>query len=287
MLTNKAIRAPQFSASIRIFGRELDFDSLSSVLGQPSHTHRSGEHGRTSKPFSQDLWSLDSPLARSASLDEHIRWLKKALEPHSSFLRQVMQKSEVRSFCGVIADGTECGFVLSGDASGLFTELGIGAEVSLIFLGSEDETSAGLSSTNQRGESANESGPEAYRTESRVYLDLSGAEPDRVAASDALGVRPSDFLPTSQDGVSGAQKTWSLLAPVNAEQEIISQGLLWLGALLSRRPDSVKSLRVRSQVVIRCEYCTESDHGDFEISTEALQVPVALDLPLEFHTQLI
>jgi len=68
------------------------------------------------------------------------------LEPRYSFLRALKRTTEVRSFCGVIVDGTKCSFGLSAEALRLFTEVDIEMEVSLIFGGYSDEESPGSTS---------------------------------------------------------------------------------------------------------------------------------------------
>ena len=48
--------------AVRIFAVGLDLKAISDELGiQPSETHRTGEHRLTSRPYSQDMWSVESP----------------------------------------------------------------------------------------------------------------------------------------------------------------------------------------------------------------------------------
>lgn len=85
-------RSVQFCASLRIFGRDLDFEALSRALGvTPSETHRIGDRGLLSEPFAHDMWRLDSPLLGEEAMDAHLRWLRRALLPPSclpSFARE-------------------------------------------------------------------------------------------------------------------------------------------------------------------------------------------------------
>jgi hypothetical protein len=292
-LTERSLNPTRFSAALRIFGSGLDLASISnSVSLSPSHQHKKGDPDRLSDPYPNDLWSLSSPLPRADTLATHLLWLRNTFAPHYRFLEQLKQTAEVRSFCGVIADGTSCAFRVPAGALRLFTELDVEMEVSLIFLGyyspaeDEDKFGSSLVTTEETGAE-----PElgSCRKDSQVSLELCGHELDLTNTSRLLEVEPSEFHLASQLDSSGKPyltNRWSLHISMNPEAEL-SDHIASLGNLLSRHAESIMALKRKNEVVIRCRFGTESDHGGFDVSTAALQLPVALDLAFQFETRLL
>jgi len=111
-LTTETVSPIKFSAAVRFFGNNLDFELISKSLdARPSDQHKAGERGLSRKPFSKDLWSLDSPLPGHESLEAHLGWLRRKLEPHYSFLQTLKQKGGSSQF--LRSYRRQCGMQLS------------------------------------------------------------------------------------------------------------------------------------------------------------------------------
>ncbi len=282
----------KFSASLRVFGDGLDFESISSGLHlKPSYLHRAGDSGRTQEPRSKDLWSLDSPLPRPEGLEAHLLWIENAVSPAYPFLRRLKDKAEVRSFCGVVAEG-EARFVLSAKSLQLFTELDIEMELSLVFVGpSAEEPSESSLTTAMIQEDGIGSSEEIGRskTSSALRLKIMGRDLDFEEISRSLGVQPSEVSGTrdlSSFGAPDVVNGWSLSVPVDPEERP-NDHFLWLANFLSHHINSFRGLSARNDILIHCEYRTENDIGGFGISADALRTPVELGVRLEFDTFLI
>ncbi len=121
------------SASLRIFGPNLDFERITRELGTPpTHTHRTGDLNRVGKLYENDMWSLDSKLGEQQSLDEHLRWLHRTLSPHHEFLRTAKRTALVDVFLSYLSDEDQAGFEISPEAFKIFSELEIPFGVSAI-----------------------------------------------------------------------------------------------------------------------------------------------------------
>lgn len=271
-------------AWLRIFGSSLNFGQISATLGvEPSEIHNAGQPMPSGQPIPKDMWSLRSGLPRISPMDSHLRWLDETLRPHFEFLRALKGMAEVRSFCGVIAEGEECTFTLSAEALTLFVELDIDLELSLIFLGLAHEQPAA------QGSPAWGSDSEVYRTESRVVLDIGGNDLDLAGITRAFGLQPSEVHRSHDLDVSGkpySTDVWSFVAPLSATEDLDAH-LRWLGSALLRHPDSVRSVTRGADALIRCDFGTESDNGGVGISPHGLKVLVEFKIPMDFHAYLI
>ena len=284
MVRRQPALAIESSASIRVFGLNLDFASLSRAIdAEPSVTHRAGDRGPTSRPYSTDLWCLDSPLPRSDPLGAHLLWLSKRLGPYYSFLRGLKQTAEVRSFCGIIADGAECNLRLSPAAFRLFTDLDVQMELSLIF-GAEDLPRPSL----RDREELPQGGPTGpYRTESQVHLVARGHDLDGGPISPGLGIQSLRISPRGEiEAAAEVGDSWSLLVPVG-RQDKLDQHLRWLGSFLSRHADFIRSQSKGRELAIHCAFETSSEMGGVDISSEALRLPVELGLVLSIDVRLL
>jgi hypothetical protein len=274
----------QARAWIRIFGTGLDFDAISGGVGlQPSDVHHAGDPAPSGTPLPRDLWSLASPLPRSEPLDSHIKWLARSLQPAYAFLRSLKEKAEVRSFCGMLIQGDSATFRVSAEALKPFVELAIDLEVSLIFTGYSDERAAAPEAPTSGSDS------EAYRTESRVLLDLRGDGLDPAGIFRALGGEPAELHRAGELDASGhpfSTNTLSLTVPLDREEELDSH-LKWLAGLLARHRDALRGLEGNVEGLVRCEFRTESDNAGFGVSPGALGILVELDLALEVVAHLM
>ena len=121
------------SVALIIAGTGLDLDHISEGLHiQPTDAHRAGELNLIGQPFQHDMWSLETPLPESDSLETHLRWLGEELSPHHAYLRSLKTVAEVYVYCGLNSDSDQCGFSLSPEALALFTDVGISMEVTIL-----------------------------------------------------------------------------------------------------------------------------------------------------------
>lgn len=278
----------KFSAAVRIFGIGLDLDSISRMLGlRPSHRHKAGDPDRLGDPYSADLWSLNSPLSRNDDLAKHLLWLRNTLEPHYAFLRSLKKNHQIRSFCGIVADDVTCRFRLSSDALRLFTELDMSFEASLILLGYPPDLSGEPIRTKDDG-TMDQTGQGRYLRKSEVYFELHSDNADARTLSALLKVEPSEFCLDSEPERQGRCSTPGgvSLFSVSPESDLSDQ-VLRLKGFLQRNADVIRTLKSTSDILIRCRFDTSSDNSGFEISANALELPVGLGLSLQFEARLL
>src|SRR5581483_4412934 len=121
------------SASLRIFGNNLDLDDVSAVLKlQPTHAHRKGEQRGEAKPFDHDMWLYSPPLDKSEPLEKHIDALWRALQPHREYLLQLKKSFTVDVFLGYRSNCETAGFDVPHTCLEMFIELQIPFGVSII-----------------------------------------------------------------------------------------------------------------------------------------------------------
>jgi len=138
-----ARQSPECGAAFRVVGTGLDLAGISSALGtSPSHVHREGEQGPLGQAFPLDMWSLESPLPPTESLDAHVKWLKDALLPHRAFISSLQKQATLDIYCNAMLFREQSSLEFSPDALRLFTELNVPLAVSLLLLPENDVHSA-------------------------------------------------------------------------------------------------------------------------------------------------
>jgi hypothetical protein len=127
---------PEFKASFRILADRLDFATLSMELGvSPTRTHRAEDRDILGKEFGRDMWTFESPLARTASFDEHVTRLNSVLTSRIDFLRRIARNADLSVVCSYRAYETDQGgFSLSPATLGALDELGVRVEFHLMFI---------------------------------------------------------------------------------------------------------------------------------------------------------
>jgi hypothetical protein len=276
----------EFQASMRIFGTGLDFDMISHTLGfQPSEIHRHGDLGIL-KPYSEDMWRVDSPLPRTDSLDAHLAWLRQVLSPHYDFLRTLARRFTLSSYCGVGVDDNHCTFQISAEALKIFLEMGTPLNLSIVMTGVPEPTTNALpESTSQQPEV----GFDGCRQESSASLQIIGSGLDISHISATLTLTPSETHRPShfhREAGEGKAPSWSFWSGMPRSKELDAH-LKRLEAVLLPHIDFLRSLPTNAKLLFSCDIATENDHGGVEISPEALRIPVQLDVPMEFNVCLI
>lgn len=92
-----------YSATLRIFGDNLDFDEISQELGlRPTHSHRKGDKpGPRSPGYKHDMWSYSPAMSEARPLNEHIDALWAAIRPAKMFLREMKRRASVDSILAI------------------------------------------------------------------------------------------------------------------------------------------------------------------------------------------
>jgi hypothetical protein len=124
----------QPSASIRIIGNDLVFETISNRLGvSPTHTHKAREVDKYGNSHTQDMWLLESPLGKQNTLDEHLKWLTRCLAPSYEYLKELKNTAKVDIFCSYTSIG-DGGLSLSPESLRMFYEIDLKLEISIILL---------------------------------------------------------------------------------------------------------------------------------------------------------
>lgn len=261
-------------ASIRVFGKQLDFQAISDALGiDRFESHRVGERGLGGRVYGEDMWSVDSPYPRTHPLDVHLRWLNKALLPHHGYVRTLKRTYEVSSYCGISVDGDHCQFQVSSKALALFVDLGLDMDISLVFAG-YSESRLQYSRDPLKGSSAS-------------FL-ARGSGLNLSAISTALGVKSSvaQHL-TRAEGEERALSIATLLTSGLPRTAALDSHMKWLGGRLLPHSEFLVSLKKRAELLVRCEIGTASDIAGCSLSPRALKICTGLDVPLDFSAFLI
>jgi Domain of unknown function (DUF4279) len=101
----------EFSVAFRVKSTDLDPQDVTNALGlEPSKSHKRGDahrgpSGKRYSDFSGGLWSLKSPLAASASLDEHLLALLDQLGSRAATIRELTVDYRIDFFIGVFGNG--------------------------------------------------------------------------------------------------------------------------------------------------------------------------------------
>jgi hypothetical protein len=276
----KLISPAGTQASLGIYGEGVDFDSISQRLGtHPSHSHRKGDPGMTSTPYPDDLWLLESPHLATESLDVHLNWLGQTFSPHYDFLRTLMVRHGVRSYCGISVDGDSCRFVIPPEALRIFVELGINMSLGLVFMGYSDLDTPSIQTAGV-----------SQRQKTSASFELIGTDIDVNAISGVLGLAPSDAHRFGQPDPSGKpypSSRWSIMATPSSGTDDLDAHLRWLSNVLSRHSDFLRSLMGAADFLVRCNFITETDTGGLEISPEALKPLVDLNISMDFSAYLV
>ena len=125
-----------YSATLRIFGQQLDFDAISEALGLlPTNTHRQGERkGPKSPPYKEDAWFYSPDVPEERPLGEHIGALWAAVQLKKAFLLDLKQKARVNVFLGYRSNVDFAGFQVPHHSLEMFQALEIPFDVSVIVL---------------------------------------------------------------------------------------------------------------------------------------------------------
>ena len=262
-------------ASIRIFGVGLDMDRISGELGiRPSETHRKGESSPTSRPYSEDMWRIDSPHGKAEPLEVHLRWLTQVLQPRYDFIRRLRGEYEVSSYCGISTDASSCRFRLSPDAFGVFAELGIAMDLTIIFVGESDTPSE-----------ADNLAP-AQIPGTTTSFEVVGNPRDVTWVAGKLDLLAPYASQTGALAESGGAAFWIVSAPQLQYGSLDTQ-LIWLASELSPYASILRSATGSVSSLVRCALRSDNDICEQSFSPEGLTFLISLGIPLEINATFI
>lgn len=131
-----------FDASFRIIGENLDTDEISSLLGiKPDYSHKKGDaNNRKSKsgkvivgsPHKTGIWSINSKLPETSSLEEHLKFLLEKLEPVGHVIKKLSDEGyRVDFYCGYfVRHGYQGGFNINPHIMERMGKMGIHLAIS-------------------------------------------------------------------------------------------------------------------------------------------------------------
>jgi hypothetical protein len=126
---------PRSGATLRVMGKELDFESISRTLGvAPTHTHRLGDPAPIAETYAHDMWALDSPLDPKEPLEAHLKWLQNMLSPHYDFLKSLRGKAKVDFYCQYSCYSDQGGLIVRPEILRMFVELDVPFDISILAL---------------------------------------------------------------------------------------------------------------------------------------------------------
>lgn len=122
------------SATLRIFGEELDFEEIEHHLGlKATHTHRKGDkRGPRSPGFRHDMWSYRPPIPEERLLGEHIDALWSAIQHAEIYLLELKNRVTVDVFLGYRSNHDFAGVEVPYTSLEMFTRLEIPFGISII-----------------------------------------------------------------------------------------------------------------------------------------------------------
>jgi hypothetical protein len=125
-------KALRFDACLRIAGIGELHDRISLETGLvPSRVHRAGDRRSQWTPslgvWPEDYWELCSPLGESATLEEHLAWLWRAVEPHRLYFAQAIAQATWADVClGCLSGSVYPVFTVSAASLDITRELKLG-----------------------------------------------------------------------------------------------------------------------------------------------------------------
>jgi hypothetical protein len=131
----------EFSARLQIFS-ENDFnvisewDNISGLVATKKGKKGDDIPERINKQWEYNYWCLESlpDIDRNEPLSKHLTWLWDQVKPNKNKLLDFKKVSGVKIniFCSYTSNCDYSGFGVDADAMKIFSELGIGLEVSTI-----------------------------------------------------------------------------------------------------------------------------------------------------------
>ena len=124
----------RYSASLRIFSENLDFEDISSHLGKsPTRTHRKGEHkGNRSRGYPHDYWSYSPQLERERPLHEHIDALWADIKHAKDYLLALKKIAKVDVFLTYSSNVDTAGIEVPHTSLEMFKELEVPFGISIV-----------------------------------------------------------------------------------------------------------------------------------------------------------
>jgi hypothetical protein len=122
-----------FSATLRIYGDELDFEEIEGRLGlQATTKHRRGERRSVHFEYKHDTWQYTAPVSRDRPMSVHIDTLWEKIKHQSEYLRALKARATVDVFLSYRSTVDHAGFEIPCSSLELFVTLRIPFGISVI-----------------------------------------------------------------------------------------------------------------------------------------------------------
>ena len=123
-----------YSATLRIFGQDLDLDEITRRLGvEPTTAYRKGDRrGPRSPAYKRDAWLYKAPLPEEEPLEKHIDALWAQIRPARDYLLALKKVAKVDVFLGYRTNRDTAGIEVPHTCLEMFTSLEIPFGVSII-----------------------------------------------------------------------------------------------------------------------------------------------------------
>lgn len=123
-----------YSATLRISGKELDFDDITNKLKlAPTSVHRKGERkGPRSPAYRDDMWLYTPPVDEQMELSHHIDALWARIENAKQYLIEMKEAATVDVFLGYRSNIDHAGIEVPYTCLKMFIELQIPFGLSII-----------------------------------------------------------------------------------------------------------------------------------------------------------
>ena len=115
-------------AALRISGDTLRPDQITAILGlEPTQSGVKGERFSTRHSATRrtSFWLLESPLADSLPLTDHLGWLLDLIEPKHDLIGSLGEKWRVEFFCGFSSENGQGGVTFDPSLLHRLAQLGI------------------------------------------------------------------------------------------------------------------------------------------------------------------
>lgn len=259
------------SASLQIYGEDLDFDRLSRELDTaPTRTIRRGQLTRAGAAVDNDLWSIASPLERSSSIDQHLNWLSELVRRRRPMFHLLAKEPNVRRinlFIAATIDGDSCELRLSSSSLVVFSDLEIGLELSCVFVDLSEPGSRPTENRDNKDICLSENGKDG----SRFHITLIPRHPSLKLRANMLSL-----------GLHSIQR--ELFSVPLPDAESVDSQLKWLSQAYSQ--NKALGSELVGNIDVMCSVLTECEWESVWLSQEALRLVVELRTVLSIELRL-
>lgn len=122
-----------YSASLRIFGNDLNLDAVTKELGvEPAISYKKGDTNGRKSAYAHDAWIYESQPAEDAHIDKHINDLWITFRDKIEYIKSLKEKFQVDIFLGYRSNCDHAGIEIANGSLKIFNALEIPLGLSII-----------------------------------------------------------------------------------------------------------------------------------------------------------